>query len=583
MSQFESMTQNLTSFRIISLCLFAILLSFSLLLIPPAGNTRFKRLIEFSAPFYEAASSKLGKTKVIAAVVDKIRRDSPHGGGFVKQDSTRGRWFEIGDDKARDKVGHAIRKFLPGVKKSSALKGAAGRCRGDSPASACGGDSNVSSRQSQKVQELASLLDVFETKLEGKRESRVPSLSPKLIAGGNTVASRGAFAASPISGASSAAPSLMARNERLDSLVMPSFVFERGADAAVNSGSVAQKQLETRSDGEDTKEPRANEPPKGMMGTFALERWNDTRIERATSGVGRAGMPFWTSKSPRYGVLKNYSVDSAACLSLSDAGTIELHQQLVSPFSSNPLPPNLTAGDEFFLPSSSMSHEPQAEPLRAADDTNRTISGLASIEQNLIQLQQQQQQLEMMGRYSIGSNSYYFDHQFGPFARTDLQGRSCIWSISGMNSQQDPSAVVRSQSSVLPPNHVLPRSDAHELWPSFSSSTSQPRISVGAAAGTPTGDSRGASHEWNHNHSEIARIQLLNNQNNFATSPHGFVSGGLPQSYHSMTLNGNNYLEPILDQGLNGFHQPEWNDNENVVDAMYNIFGSGVGNSQGGL
>jgi hypothetical protein len=46
-------------------------------------------------------------------VVDKVRRDSPTvGGGFVKQDAKTVLWYEIGDDKARDKVGHAIRRCL---------------------------------------------------------------------------------------------------------------------------------------------------------------------------------------------------------------------------------------------------------------------------------------------------------------------------------------------------------------------------------------------------------------------------------------------------------------------------------------
>lgn len=54
-------------------------------------------------PLYVAARTKLEKTQVIASVVDKVRRESP-GGGFVKRDFHTGLWFEIGDDKARDKV-----------------------------------------------------------------------------------------------------------------------------------------------------------------------------------------------------------------------------------------------------------------------------------------------------------------------------------------------------------------------------------------------------------------------------------------------------------------------------------------------
>lgn len=76
-----------------------------------AGNERFRKLVQFSAPLYLAAKTKLEKTQVIASVVEKVRRDSG-GGGFVKQDAKSGLWYEIGDDKARDKVGHAIRRYL---------------------------------------------------------------------------------------------------------------------------------------------------------------------------------------------------------------------------------------------------------------------------------------------------------------------------------------------------------------------------------------------------------------------------------------------------------------------------------------
>jgi hypothetical protein len=62
------------------------------------GNQRFRQLVEFSAPLYVAARTKLEKTNVIQNVVEKVRRDSV-GGGFVKKDFNTGLWFEIGDDR----------------------------------------------------------------------------------------------------------------------------------------------------------------------------------------------------------------------------------------------------------------------------------------------------------------------------------------------------------------------------------------------------------------------------------------------------------------------------------------------------
>jgi hypothetical protein len=71
---------------------------------PIAGNERFRIIIETCAPLYHQAKTKYQKSEVIANIVADVRKYSP-GGGFVKKDFYSGRWFEIGDEKARDKVG----------------------------------------------------------------------------------------------------------------------------------------------------------------------------------------------------------------------------------------------------------------------------------------------------------------------------------------------------------------------------------------------------------------------------------------------------------------------------------------------
>jgi hypothetical protein len=73
-----------------------------------AGNVRFRELIDKNAHDYIKVTSKYEKTQVIVAVIETIRCESP--GGFVKKGFYSGRWCKIGDEKARDKVGHAIRK-----------------------------------------------------------------------------------------------------------------------------------------------------------------------------------------------------------------------------------------------------------------------------------------------------------------------------------------------------------------------------------------------------------------------------------------------------------------------------------------
>lgn len=79
---------------------------------------------------------------MIAAVVDKVRRDSVVG-GFVKKDPQSNLWYEIGDDKARDKVGHAIRRCIEENKKRKS-KSRDGMKRMDESAS-YGSDSSVDS------------------------------------------------------------------------------------------------------------------------------------------------------------------------------------------------------------------------------------------------------------------------------------------------------------------------------------------------------------------------------------------------------------------------------------------------------
>lgn len=56
------------------------------------------------------ATTKTEKGHVIIDIVDRIRRDSPSGIGLVRQNKKTGRWFYIGLEKAKDKIGHALRK-----------------------------------------------------------------------------------------------------------------------------------------------------------------------------------------------------------------------------------------------------------------------------------------------------------------------------------------------------------------------------------------------------------------------------------------------------------------------------------------
>ena len=67
-------------------------------------------MITEKVPNYLAARTKTEKGQVIIDIVEKLRRDSPSGVGLAKLNAKTGRWSFIGNDKAKDKIGHALRK-----------------------------------------------------------------------------------------------------------------------------------------------------------------------------------------------------------------------------------------------------------------------------------------------------------------------------------------------------------------------------------------------------------------------------------------------------------------------------------------
>lgn len=63
-----------------------------------------------NVPIYMNAKSKLEKTKLIAKIIAQVRHESPSGTGMVRQNPKTLRWSYIGMEKAKDKIGHALRK-----------------------------------------------------------------------------------------------------------------------------------------------------------------------------------------------------------------------------------------------------------------------------------------------------------------------------------------------------------------------------------------------------------------------------------------------------------------------------------------
>jgi hypothetical protein len=71
------------------------------------GNRRFRQIVQGFVGQYEQARTKLDKTMVLSAIVDRVMEQ----GRFIKR-KAGGVWVEIGEDQAREKVGHTIREAM---------------------------------------------------------------------------------------------------------------------------------------------------------------------------------------------------------------------------------------------------------------------------------------------------------------------------------------------------------------------------------------------------------------------------------------------------------------------------------------
>jgi hypothetical protein len=69
-----------------------------------------RELINRQAPQYKTSTTKEQKGVIITEIVQTVIATSPTNSGFIKQDKESGRWFFIGMEKAKDKIGHALRK-----------------------------------------------------------------------------------------------------------------------------------------------------------------------------------------------------------------------------------------------------------------------------------------------------------------------------------------------------------------------------------------------------------------------------------------------------------------------------------------
>lgn len=83
-----------------------------------AGNLKLVDIVQSKLNAYSEAESKKSKSEIIFSIVVQIREHSPEG-GFVKHDEATGRYYEVGNHLAREKVSQAFRDALSMKYKSS--------------------------------------------------------------------------------------------------------------------------------------------------------------------------------------------------------------------------------------------------------------------------------------------------------------------------------------------------------------------------------------------------------------------------------------------------------------------------------
>lgn len=85
-----------------------------------AGNLRLNRMVASVLNTYSSPeATKKSKSDLIKQIMAQIRASSSHGGGFVKKDLESGRWFEVSEAIAREKISQCFRDALNDRYKSS--------------------------------------------------------------------------------------------------------------------------------------------------------------------------------------------------------------------------------------------------------------------------------------------------------------------------------------------------------------------------------------------------------------------------------------------------------------------------------
>ena len=85
------------------------------------GNKRYRICIANNVEAYRNAKSKYHKSMLVSNIVTSVQENAENGiGGFVKKDPVTGRWYQVDDKIAREKVSHALRDAIKVQKRKEA-------------------------------------------------------------------------------------------------------------------------------------------------------------------------------------------------------------------------------------------------------------------------------------------------------------------------------------------------------------------------------------------------------------------------------------------------------------------------------
>lgn len=82
------------------------------------GNLRLRDICLMHLPAYSKCTKKKDKSQVVSDIMQLIRESCPEGGAFIKKDGS-GRWHEVRDVIARERVASIFRDFLHDQYRSS--------------------------------------------------------------------------------------------------------------------------------------------------------------------------------------------------------------------------------------------------------------------------------------------------------------------------------------------------------------------------------------------------------------------------------------------------------------------------------